>query len=92
MSTHLDVGGHLVLCLADRNPETAAGLSAQEELPGGGVLSIRIDIETFFVINPRAWRDYSDDEQILVFVPGPLGADIQLRAPKRLFREVHVQP
>jgi hypothetical protein len=90
VSEHLGVGGHLVLCLANRNPGTDLGLSAQEELATGGHLSIHIDLETFFVCNPAAWRDTEEDENLLVFIPGPLGADVQLRAPKRLFRGVHV--
>lgn len=87
--TQLTAGGHLVLCLADRDPETADGISIQEERRDGTRLSIRLDLETFFVVNPAAWRDTDEGEQLLVYVPGPLGADISLRAPKRLFREVH---
>lgn len=93
MSEHLAVGGHLVLCLADRNPETSDGITAVESRRDvGGVVRISVDLETFFLVNSRAWQETGEDEQLLVFIPGPLGADVQLRAPKRLFREVHVQP
>lgn len=83
---NLEIDGYMVLCLADRNPETAAGVFVAD-----GEVSIRVDIQTLFVVNPATWSHADEGEQLLVFIPGPLGgADVQLRAPKRLFREVQI--
>lgn len=77
----LKANGHQVLVLA--NEENWPRLTDEN-------MSIAIDPETLFVVDPGAWRRAEDNEILLVYVPVALGLDIHLRAPKRMFREVHV--
>lgn len=79
--TVLKANGHQVLVLA--NEEEWPRLRAEN-------MSIAIDPETLFVVDSGAWRRAEEDETLLVYIPVALGVDIHFRAPKRMFREVHV--
>jgi hypothetical protein len=91
MSQHLSINGHLVLCFAERDPATSDGVSLDGTLPDGARFSVGFDMESLFVTSTRSWRETAEDERLLVFLPGPLGTEVLIRAPKRLFREVHAQ-
>ncbi len=77
--TSLETCGHKVLILRDREK----WLSVTS--PG---LAVDINPEAAFLVIPNDWHAVDGDEEVLVFLPGPLGADTQVRAPKSLFVEI----
>jgi hypothetical protein len=77
----LTVNGNAVLAFADKE--------AWFRLTDGDS-RIVIDPEALFTVDPEDWSEAESESLLSVYIPTTFGIDIQFRAPKHLFREVHV--